>query len=1562
MPTTLTILSSVDRLPAWDNKKPHKGIAFGLNLSVALDGTVDPTWLQPNADPTKDMRKILWPWAWSMPQVRVYRFDGAGNRMLDGTGKVLPPIDIKLTGIDSALAAKVADIQAGLIARFADSAKSQDNFQWQTPITGITGGGSTVAGKTSPLSKDLKPWHTLVGKVSTYPYPVPQALNLSYIFYVDFGNDGTEQVFVAPLLAAGTPFPSVATAPQDPVADPVADAKGRVFRAAYTNVPELPVQAYSSLCVINIPAAANFIDPATQWVGNPGGGNHFDEDWLANFEPRLADAFDLSQLLIRFMKDSNQQGLLDTGDNLRTCARMTLAALADMAGPGWIPSPDGTVLIDKLLATAGKTPLSPTERQALDNTALYPTPDDQRTLLKKVCEGRATYAVLEPSPARIPVSQTISEMEAIRALIQEPVILLKLAGLQWTTLFTNAKLNGRLPDVQGMVDAADPTQKLTLAAGQEDQRVRDLRRQLALSNLGRFWQDFITCNASGDKNGLAMIVNGVPAFVSYYFAKRFSLTPPTWPAGLNAPASPLTFSPPVNNVPSDLAAKLLEQVQRYAQDVLRSITPPAPNAPVADDSRQPNETPHAITLQVDQLAAIPAGDKLSDLLNRFSGVAFLMREKGTQPWMCLNLAELLGSQGTLSLDAPALVPWRVSYRNNLRQVCASYDNRPLVADSPLSRADLTSWVSDSTSQFDVLMTLRYSMNAPMPCLTFGRLYEFAVFAIANSGAIPPTLTTHETGPCVLAPAINDVTGATIREVDYLRRVRLGSARITDLTDPNQAIKIPVIPDNVEPRARDLAVFTSSGAADTKTPVMVLAPNTWKGGVPSVDALISRPGTHWDCWHRWMKGSVTDTTRRNVIADFFRTAEKNSDPKVARKDPLTVDDPALAPWFCFELKEVQDDGSLKNVGKPLWISISEAGFGDSLISRRAPANPFTCNYLDPASLKPGVVPPDPIALRPSAGLLQEGSVITATKGKVYQLGIYCAVTPESKVRFVPGIIDDATFPNDRDGKSYHLVSPHFLAIEAVTDELPDESLVWNSLTLPETTRSTAQISANLAIVGPHIRRAELTRQVWRWQGRNTAIHPRFIAQPARFTAAEWQAEIDKRILDWEAIEFGDRPDVDSTIVPMRTSALSPNGSRAFNYSETLRTSKAEFDQRSLHFRFAVTVYNRYEGMTPHGVKNSITGMAAPSPQTGAVRSVWKRLWIPCRRTSDIHAPRLRLILPLTEAGMSNEPPGLLVVFDEPWHESGGLAECLQVRVALTADPNEDPSHLKDYFLEIGPDPIVGHKIEKDLSHSWNPSEGAAKVTFPSSGILGPVGHYFDPTNQAALFTATSFIIPPPQVANNAPGGGDHRWYFAKLQFRRTLINSVQEISAPSDGQSERYTILDSVVGPYSDPVWTQYLPAFSIFEKTSLLSDKINVSFAFGRNQTQLLLTKDKKPHRLQAMPSDNRIFSLYAVLTRRVFDIAGRADQEQFLGLYSQDTGNGSGWTLADPDTVRSSSDSNYRVRIIEVQRAKPWDRKTKLWDEIFGTPMRADVAARIVRISEPIDFLHGSAGACEGN
>lgn len=1557
----LLILSNVERLPAWDNKNGNQGKAFGLNLSVAIDGAIDTSWLKTDAQhPANPGWAMFWPWRWTIPSVLVYFLDDSNSLVKDQEGNPLPPATVSLTTNPT----DMSEVSAGLEKKFLQSldqtGADQRAFTWG--IDPKKGQNKERTFKLSPTSKP--PWHTLLGKVSTYPFPVPQALKLSFIFYTQT-DANVKRIFAAPVIAAGNPVLTGSSSPGVPgpnKAAPNYSSDPRFLQSDYDGSPQIPIRAYSAPCSLAV-SAPGFIDPATQWVNDPGGDNASDDDWLSTLETRMADALDLSQVLVAFLNDATQSALLNQGNNLRLCTEMALAAMADITGPGLALPPDGTRLIDKLLKAASLDPLSTAEVTSLESVVLYPAVNAYRRTLRdlfnaqrsaaqaaKPAEDNASpvddFTILRDDPPRITIQQAIAQLEGVRSRLlhssADRNVLLAMARLQWTQLFQKLA-SPRPAQVDAMVKMADTSTAPDRSALNTDPRVRDLRRQMALSNLGRYWPELILAVAPGTDNGRELVSVAFPAFFQFYLVARFGLNVTVNANGVPKPAAK-QFSPAwTDAVPSELASALLAFAQNTATDLAKNLMPTAPAS--TSGNGKVNETPHAITLQIEQLAPIPdETTELKDVLNRFSGVGFLMRELGTTDWYCLNRADLEVNSGagttTLPLSDPAVVPFRISYRNGLRQVCASYDNRPLIADSPLGHEDVTRWIAPQSPSFDALIRNRYSTNAKMPGLIFGKTYELAVFAIANCGAIPPELA--QSNFCQLKASLVVPNAVALRQVPYKRRVRIGAPRLTDLNNPKLPMNVPLVPENVHPLARDLkslsiGINPGGGAQDSadlsthQMPLVLLSPAAWKPqGMPSMDASVRLPSTHWDCWQRWTKSSAS----ASVIASFYRTAAanaKNSDPKNALD--LTVDDPALEPRFYFELMECQPDGTLSNAASR-WVPVARPLAGSTgLASQRSQAAPFTCSWTNDPT-KVGIDKRDPVSGNPG---VPEGAVITVLEGHVYRLGIYCAITRESAAKFTDGVL--MTQPSD--DANLLLVSPQFIAIEAATAALPCAADVWHALKPAIADLTNGNITVTFDGISRYLHRAELRRQVWRWQGRNTRIHPRLLTDTPD----------EAKLLEWEAVEFGDRPDADSVVVPMKPNAPALDGSRSFTYREVLKNAQGDSDLRSLHFRFAVTVFSRYEGLIPTAAARSVNGTRVLPGKENVVSS-WTRLFVPCRRTDGGNAPRVRLVLPLTGAPSDDgASPGLLVVFDEPWHATGGLSERLQIRIALTADPGEAPDKLQHYYLEVGPDPIVSHtelspqRIDLSLTTNAKPDS----LDWPQP--VGPVGHYFDTTNSAALFNCTSFMISAPRVNGVA---ADQPWTFAKLQFRRVLWKKLRQLplakNAPKDAAAP-LEVVDMVASPFTDPVWAQYLPPFSIFDDTIFSPQHVRASFVDLNSKGTLVFTNvDGSNCRLQPLKFDNNNYFLYAVLTRRVFDVTGRADQEQFAGLFAQGTENW--WTLAYPhSTPQAAPELGYRVRVIEVQQPFAVLQGSTLFDDLFEPKSGGDAGARIVRISQPIDF-----------
>ena len=301
-------------------------------------------------------------------------------------------------------------------------------------------------------------------------------------------------------------------------------------------------------------------------------------------------------------------------------------------------------------------------------------------------------------------------------------------------------------------------------------------------------------------------------------------------------------------------------------------------------------------------------------------------------------------------------------------------------------------------------------------------------------------------------------------------------------------------------------------------------------------------------------------------------------------------------------------------------------------------------------------------------------------------------------------------------------------------------------------------------------------------------------------------------------------------------------------------------------------------------------------------------MPSQRLDPLPAPKVRLIFPLTQSDPEDRlakmnrgrrrrerlrafeasqkkrrSAGLLVVLSEAWFETAGIGEGIEAQVELTPTPYTYPP--TKYFYQLGPD-VTAHYIDESRLFNQEFPAGDQSVRFES--ILGPVGHYYDADNNTALMVGTSFVLPPPSVPASKDGPMD--WYQAKVAFRRTLdarypATPTGLLEYPPANLNEwplkrRYSL-------YTEPTWVQFLPEFSLYDgfdghvSELLLDPKDKTATLRQSDGTPVVLSPTEGP-----VPGE---FQLYLVLTRKVVDVTGRADQEAYLGLYLQ--GEDGDWT-----------------------------------------------------------------------
>lgn len=595
------------------------------------------------------------------------------------------------------------------------------------------------------------------------------------------------------------------------------------------------------------------------------------------------------------------------------------------------------------------------------------------------------------------------------------------------------------------------------------------------------------------------------------------------------------------------------------------------------------------------------------------------------------------------------------------------------------------------------------------------------------------------------------------------------------------------------------------------------------------------------------------------------------------------------------------------------------------------------------------------------------------------------------------------------REYYLMSPTHILLEAATEDLPSEPELFAACgtRFEKTEKNIQRVRVEFGPKTPDadtvkrfrtIQRADVDCQAWRWQGRPTPLHPHLRPRDAKRTAS---TDLGDEVRAWVAQEFGERADDLSTTAAMTAAPLTRKGGtsstpvpgvRAFAYEQVLQDDAAHHDPRGHHFRYSVKVFSRYALLMPDRRGERYAKIDVRHADSRPVQTRWHEVFVPSRRVPPLDPPRVKLILPLTEGGERKigGSPGLLVVLNEAWYETAGLGEALAVDIGHASGPWADDAKQQRTYLELGPDPIV-HAYKKDSSgpdgskrppllyaeprEKWNVRIGDSDAE-PSDDlpacIIGPVGHYFDRSNNSALFVGTSFIIPPPHDLDRKDA--KNGWYFARMRFRRKVVcreprGDVNTAStyAPDD----KSWPLRTYYSEPSDDFWVQYLPEFSIFdgltEDLKSLTPILNFAqgslhFDDGRTGTTKAITPT---------PSDRNIFRLYAVLTRTVFDAAAHMS-EVYVAVFAQQSDRKSWTTDIDLSEIPLSTDDEYCVRVIEVQIPSPAPKSgaathclvdppkpSELWRWLFpdttrtenvrGTDMSCDAPGRIVRISAPV-------------
>lgn len=1163
MPSHLGILCHLESLPRYAEGILH----FSLNVTpVLVGGEMDEAWQE-------WWTELLKPWsgAW-----RARDMDASRN--LPWRGVLVKPggdaAPLRGTMVSVTEKVEAQPLIDSLQARFVRLEGDRDRFAWDPKPVTIE----------SPLG-ERPTWHALLANAMRYPAPLPRAVSLCCVFTLpEAALEGVTTLFAAPVLEEYEP---------DKGKRPQPLGVGTIHRWEYLRTAEGVGDA--SISAYSPPFAwkpkkeqeekedtePDFFDVARYWVKRPpakcGHQDTYSGDWTLEMEVRLAHGFDLAQRLV----DAAREKELPVTKPFRDAV---LAALRDTAGTGTIPMdprpqpgpPRGTVAADILSQLLGgetdKEPLPTSFLQALDRfeAEFWKEKDEVeqwRGLLRELVPEVAGLSVLtaseqdlaalgqvltpegERNPARERLLDELDHLQSV--LAREDVAGALLLG-QWERA------------VRVAPTAADFWNRFSERLRRDVIPAVQLRERLLRASFFEAWSRLLRLDPEEPDERKALRTR-VGALLRLHYRARFGLIASGGEVTEEEAAlrEAYAFRRPRASG-SVLPAAILEYLAPYGECYADLRVLPAP----ADQAR-PTEVPQGVTVQVARLVGTgqqeEAAADAEDELRQVAGIGLLMREavdpemagkEGAMragQWRCLNMADVrYGAErsrgkGKLAVEN-AVVPWRLHYQGELRQALVTYDNHPLIADSPA--AGLAGSTGAHLRGPDVELAeifcyeppdLNDESDAPfanwayLPPLKFGSEYQILPFLIGTSGALPAAIAdpndptrirkydTFET----LVPG-EEPPGSYIRTVAYARTVRVGQVRFAGpagakdpLAQAMEKLPLPRYPEGVVPLANDLAgplgdagrveapLFARAPVArdrtevrdakeathlDDSAPLLLLWDPSRSRPAPDVPGphrfqfALRKPATDLLTWDRWVAavpgGSAARRTR--VWAELHRENARRAAAPAGEKRhaDATLEDPAVDGFFMHLLPVYAPAGSEQMSHRVEAADLPSDASGVG--GEPAPRLSVTC------ALTPGASP----RFEKGAG----GVIVHAPEGQVWELRVYATVPEMEARKMSPAVQDTAErFTALAPPEGVLCFAPLRLQIEGATPDMPTEAALWRALQV-RVDEAQSRISVRLdprvldasrseetpfPPLAPLLKNVELRRQMWRWHGRHAA---------------------------------------------------------------------------------------------------------------------------------------------------------------------------------------------------------------------------------------------------------------------------------------------------------------------------------------------------------------------------------------------------------------------------------------------------------------------------------------------
>lgn len=1541
MSTAIQILSTLEYLGPYPD-----GIYFGLVLQV---GTGEVTQAAQAVQVSSAIENLLKPWMWTSPvagnwwpKIQLWKYANNGDPQ-GGDPKTATAIDEpKPTDIH------VYDCAAlrAQLDQMCTTARTQPNLSWVDP--GQAGSTPVIAGENG------YPWPALLAQVARFPYPIPHILHLSYLLKVSDASfthpDSSSSYFASVTFNASINAAVKTYTPQ--------------ISSTQTTIDKLQNKRARITIPYDDPSIFLVTQPLTDFT--PGasviasGLTAEVKDWQAHLVTGCADLFDLPARLLAPVRSDCQDPTTAAScttlqqavaPELDSFINAFLVAQRNLVSYGALVGPDGSSIVSRLSqrwiqtnSDAASIQFASTFLKAVkDQLAADQTSSDQSV----VQDGWLVLLAQNPSLA---TSSLINPMQSVPSLYNATTAYKRGQLVLFHGQVFKAESDGRLPTpTPGSPQPQQWTQVTALL------KVDPASIESWLSNVEHLQQQFVQNDVLSQLllslwDGLAISSTAPIQYHSFRSSASTALgtlnirslllqgnLQASWvnivadpsrenlrkniPLELNRRMASLLNGLPSKAMSSGLQKALSDAAQAAATKPasLDTLVPLALVKPgsAANQITPPQQTRTSEGLSVllgSMEAPTDTTKDADDDLRQMLGVCVLMREQSENTWRCLNVGKPMQSDdvtpAVTGLTEPVVVPVPQHTQDGMRRATLTYNNQPLMSESPAHRfgKDLVKngTTSNSISRMlafrhpsaDVKLETAALQQWKIPGLAFSRTYDLLLGRVSNSGALPAAFTDSTHGPAVLSFDSVKTLSPSIPNIPYLRTVPVSGLRFGPSDTDASKIQFPPIPLDVVPRAKDLVPESSQS-----TPLLLLSPYKASGTFDTFSLTISRPTADLLTWDRWMaaqSGADVRALRSQVWSRYNILARQESSRfKVSLEDPavrhLTITIAGIdgisgsdatdtkswdAPWSAPDPSPLATVVLPARTPIPMTVTVSETA---------------TANHFDKSTwtltVKPGVL--GTITLVPSID--PNDQKLFASCIKASQLEGYMFII-ETANKFLFGSAQ--TNPSDKE-----------ILRKAISILPPDG-----------TTRTTIDFALTLNQPSS-IGRVDLQTQFWRWDGRPTST---------KYPYADTVMPPTQSLLEWELEVFSTRTSSDATTRPMSRDKHNGNGITFAAHEDRSADRGATF------CRAAVTAYNRYGSMVPSDFQsiNTLTEFASvPGADGGWVRSLIRAI-LPGDYV--VPKPAIKFIVPLTGSSDTSQPSShaasVLVVVQGPWYALGGLAEELQLSIAKGSQSlDQHPD-----FQEAGADPILFSGQRKDLPTSYEDYETAA------GRLHGPVGHTFDQSDANPLWVYSSFVVDAPNVT--APKGAPQEGTFAALQFTR-FIRPEGVVNALKSPKSEP-----------TAPVWVQFLPSrflpFTMSTEGLYLDVSSDHRASIKNGATTVTLS-----HTLNSnAKTEHLIFGL--LLTEEVPDLLGRKGQERFCDVLLQPADAGAGFSFASWSGAPQPG-PRYVGRILVIQRqvnTYPYRQKnprldsaSKLWEEMFPGDDASDVSSRIVAVSPPI-------------